>query len=68
MTRTTEQTLADQQRQAYAVRELLFAAPMPSGLCPRHADQHRRWGWHDSHRCTACKHPKRQNTTEECEA
>jgi hypothetical protein len=56
----SEQILASQERQADSDRVALYAEPLPSGLCPRHGEQHRRWGWHDSYRCVSCKQPKRQ--------
>jgi hypothetical protein len=56
----SEQILAEQVRKADAERVALYAEPMPAGLCARHDEQHRRWGWHDSAACMACKRPQRQ--------
>jgi hypothetical protein len=51
MARTTEQALADQQRQVDAERAAVWANnPMPPGLSSLHAFQHALWGWHDERR------------------
>jgi hypothetical protein len=62
----SEQILAAQVRKADAERVALYAEPMPAGLCPRHDEQHRRWGWHDSQPCMACKRPKPKNRGHLC--
>jgi hypothetical protein len=56
--RTIEQVLADQAKQAEAQRMEALAKPVPEGLCPKHADQYRLWGWHDMRQpCKACRDP-----------
>jgi hypothetical protein len=49
MTRSSEQILADQARQAAAEREqrMARAVKSPSGLNPLYVLQERLWGWHD---------------------
>jgi hypothetical protein len=62
MTRTVEQILADQEKQADAERERLRALPIPEGLCVVHRRQHRMWGWHDMRSCNACRSIEIQQT------
>jgi hypothetical protein len=51
MTRTTEQVLADQIKQAAAEKKRRLAARKPQpGLSPLHALQELAWGWHDMRR------------------
>jgi hypothetical protein len=56
MTRTTEDILADQQRQADFDHASVDSKPVPRGLSPLQALQHALWGWHDERWRSKAKH------------
>jgi hypothetical protein len=62
MARTTEEVLADQQRQVDAERASVSSNnPVPPGLSPLHAFQHASWGWHDERHRRKPEYPNKHD-------